>query len=65
MRGALSIALVASLPNTLPEYSTVVNMTFGVAVLSILLQGPLMTAYVSRYLGAERAPPVPTGPAAS
>jgi hypothetical protein len=40
-------------------------MTFGVAVLSILLQGPLMTAYVSRYLGAERAPPVPTGPAAS
>jgi NhaP-type Na+/H+ or K+/H+ antiporter len=37
MRGALSIALVASLPTTLPGYPVVVNMTFGVAVLSILL----------------------------
>jgi CPA1 family monovalent cation:H+ antiporter len=46
MRGALSIALVASLPNTISGYSTVVNMTFGVAVLSILLQGPLLSAYV-------------------
>ena len=58
MRGALSIALVASLPSTLPEYSTVVNMTFGVAVISILLQGPLMTAYVKRSFAVQQQLPV-------
>ena len=57
MRGALSIALVASLPNTLPGYSTVVNMTFGVVVLSILLQGPLMTVYVKRSFGRQQTLP--------
>jgi len=54
MRGALSIALVASLPTTLPEYATVVNMTFGVAVLSILLQGPLLTTYARRTFGRQQ-----------
>lgn len=54
MRGALSIALVASLPVTLPGYATVVNMTFGVAVLSILLQGPLLTAYAKRAFGRQQ-----------
>ena len=54
MRGALSIALVASLPNNLPEYGTVVNMTFGVAVISILLQGPLLTAYARRAFGRQQ-----------
>jgi monovalent cation:H+ antiporter, CPA1 family len=48
MRGALSIALVASLPNTVPGYSTIVAMTFGVVILSILVQGPFLTAYVKR-----------------
>jgi len=48
MRGALSIALVASLPVSLTGYSTIVNMTFGVAVFSILLQGPLLTTYSRR-----------------
>ena len=59
MRGALSIALVASLPSSLPAYSTVVNMTFGVAVISILLQGPLMTAYARRSFGTQQYPSVP------
>jgi Na+:H+ antiporter len=54
MRGALSIALVASLPSDLPGYSTVVNMTFGVVVISILLQGPLLSAYARRAFGRQQ-----------
>jgi len=46
MRGALAIALVADLPSNLPGHDVLVNMTFGVVVLSILLQGPLLTVYV-------------------
>jgi CPA1 family monovalent cation:H+ antiporter len=57
MRGALSIALVASLPSDLPNYTTVVNMTFGVAVISILLQGPLLSAYVGRAFGRQQTLP--------
>jgi CPA1 family monovalent cation:H+ antiporter len=53
-RGALSIALVASLPSSLPGYSTLVNMTFGVAVISILVQGPLLSAYVGRAFGRQQ-----------
>jgi CPA1 family monovalent cation:H+ antiporter len=63
-RGALSIALVASLPNSLPGYGTVVNMTFGVAVISILLQGPLLTAYTKRAFGRQQTPAVATEPTA-
>lgn len=62
MRGALSIALVASLPNTLPGYSTVVNMTFGVAVLSVLLQGPIMAEYVKRSFGRQQTLPETSAP---
>lgn len=54
MRGALSIALVASLPSTLPGYTMVVNMTFGVVIISILLQSPLLTAYVKRTFGRQQ-----------
>ena len=57
MRGALSIALVASLPSTLPGYAIVVNMTFGVAVLSVLLQGPILAAYVKRSFGRQQTLP--------
>ena len=53
MRGALSIALVASIPDTLPSYATVVDMTFGVAVISILVQGPLLSAYARRAFGRQ------------
>lgn len=54
MRGALSIALVASLPSNIPDYTTVVNMTFGVAVISILVQGPLMSVYARRAFGRQQ-----------
>ena len=57
MRGALSIALVASLPSSLPGYAIVVNMTFGVAVISVLLQGPILAAYVKRSFGRQQTLP--------
>jgi len=48
MRGALSIVLVASVPTTVPARELIVTMTLGVAFLSIVLQGPLLTRYTSR-----------------
>jgi CPA1 family monovalent cation:H+ antiporter len=72
MRGALAIALVADLPTSLPAHDILVNMTFGVVVLSILLQGPLLTVYVRRAYwkqqtlleSMEAAPPSPPQAAA-
>ena len=48
MRGALSIVLVASVPTAVPSRELIVTMTLGVAFLSIVLQGPLLTRYASR-----------------
>ncbi|HLQ03586.1 MAG TPA: sodium:proton antiporter [Nitrososphaerales archaeon] len=48
MRGALSVVLVASVPTTVPARELIVTMTLGVAFLSIVLQGPLLTRYASR-----------------
>jgi len=59
MRGALSIALVASLPSTIPGYETVVNVTFGVVIISILLQGPLLSLYARRTFGPQQTIPGP------
>ena len=39
LRGALSMVLALSLPPGFPERSLLVTMTFGVVVVSILLQG--------------------------
>lgn len=54
MRGALSIALVAPLPPGLPGRDVIVDMTFGVVLISILLQGPIMTAYAGRAFGRQQ-----------
>ena len=54
MRGALSIVLVASLPTDLPAHDTLVAMTFGVVVISILLQGPLLSIYTRRAFGRQQ-----------
>ena len=54
MRGAVSIALVSSLPADMPDRDLLVNMTFGVAILSILLQGPLLTSYVRKVFGRQQ-----------
>ncbi len=54
MRGALSIALVATLPVNLPGHDVIVDMTSGVAIISTLVQGPLLTAFVKRAFGRQQ-----------
>jgi monovalent cation:H+ antiporter, CPA1 family len=59
MKGALAIALVATLQESDPhlaELGVIVNITFGVAVLSILLQGPILSAYVRRRVENQVSP---------
>lgn len=46
MRGALSIALAASLPSTIPSRDLITSMVLGVAFLSIILQGFLLSRYI-------------------
>ena len=50
LRGALSMVLVLSLPRDFPHRELVVTMTFGVVLLSILIQG-LTMAPLLRVLG--------------
>jgi monovalent cation:H+ antiporter, CPA1 family len=50
LRGALPMVLVLSLPKTLPDRELLISMTFGVALLSILVQGLTMSG-----LGIVRA----------
>jgi len=49
MKGALSIVLLASIPATVAERSTITTMVLGVAFLSITLQSSVL----SRYAGAK------------
>lgn len=48
LRGALSMVLALGLPNTFPHRELIVNMTFGVVLLSILVQGLTMAPLLSR-----------------
>lgn len=48
LRGALSMVLVLSLPRDFPHRELLVHMTFGVVVLSILVQGLSMGWLLSR-----------------
>jgi CPA1 family monovalent cation:H+ antiporter len=48
LRGALPMVLVLTLPTTFPYRQLLVSMTFGVAVLSILLQGLTMRWLMTR-----------------
>jgi len=50
LRGALSMVLVLSLPADLPLRDLIINMVFGVVLLTILLQGLSMTP-LARQLG--------------
>ena len=50
LRGALPMVLVLSLPATFPSRDLLVSMTFGVALLSILVQGLTMSG-VLKWLG--------------
>ena len=51
MRGALAIVLVSAVPAATEK--PVAALTFGVVMLSILLQGPLLTRYTRRSFGAQ------------
>ena len=51
MRGALAIALVSAIP--LATRQPVATLTFGVVMLSILLQGPLLSRYTRRAFGRQ------------
>jgi CPA1 family monovalent cation:H+ antiporter len=50
LRGALPMVLVLSLPNDFPYRDLLISMTFGVVVISLLVNGTT-TAWVLRWLG--------------
>ena len=56
LRGSLSIALVLSLPTTLPERSILVIMVFGAVAFSLLGQGLTMSSLMQRLKLAQREP---------
>jgi monovalent cation:H+ antiporter, CPA1 family len=60
MRGALAIALVSAIPTD--SRGPVATLVFGVVVLSILLQGPLLTRYTRRAFGRQEKLPISDQP---
>jgi len=63
LRGALALALALSLDNTFPDRNLVLDLTFGVVVFSILVQG-LTVKPLLRTLGlADGSDPQPAPPA--
>ncbi|MFO0683384.1 MAG: sodium:proton antiporter [Sandaracinus sp.] len=65
LRGALSMVLALGIPDALPERELVVDITFGVVVLSILVQGMTMTPVLrwatadTHSAGADAGAPAP------
>lgn len=49
LRGAIAIALVLSLPTTLPYWWTIQSMVFGVVTFSLLIQGTTNAKLVRKY----------------
>ena len=49
LRGVISVALALSLPEGFPFREGLVAMTFGVALLSLILQGELLQVYVKKH----------------
>ena len=58
VRGALSIALAASLTGSAvvsgSDVRTITTMVFGVAFLSIAIQTPLLSRYIKRKFGNQK-----------
>lgn len=48
LRGVISVALALSLPDSFPFREAVVTMTFGVALLSLIVQGELLQLYLRK-----------------
>jgi len=56
MRGAISVALVASIPSTAGEFKTTLEtITFGVVLLSLVIQYIALTKYVRRAFPKDTA----------
>jgi CPA1 family monovalent cation:H+ antiporter len=55
LRGALPMVLALSLPQQFPERELIISMTFGVAVLTIVLQGATLSLLL-RHLRLQRQP---------
>ena len=55
LRGAVAIALVLSLPTSLPYWWTIQSMVFGVVVFSLLVQGTTNKYLVRRVLADTKA----------
>lgn len=64
LRGALSMVLALSIPDAFPQRDLLVTMTFGVVVLSILIQG-VTVGPTLRWLGLRRHAPAHAGYAAT
>lgn len=56
MKGALSIVLLASIPNSVAQRNTITTMVLGVAFISITLQGSLLFRYAdSRFPRSQKS----------
>ena len=60
MRGALAIALVSAIPDDALR-AQVATLTFGVVMLSIVFQSPLLVRYAGRTFGRQATLPISTG----
>ena len=54
LRGALSLVLALSLPETIPGRSPMISITVGTVVLSLIVQG-LTMPYLIEWLGIARS----------
>jgi CPA1 family monovalent cation:H+ antiporter len=48
LRGVISVALALSLPEGYPFRETIISMTFGVALLSLIIQGEFLHIYLKK-----------------
>lgn len=60
LRGVISVALALSLPEGYPYKETIVAMTFGVALLSLIVQGELLQVYLGKARLLRQIPAKPT-----
>lgn len=55
LRGAIAIALVLSLPTSLPYWWTIQSMVFGVVLFSLLVQGTSNSYLITKVVGVSPA----------
>jgi monovalent cation:H+ antiporter, CPA1 family len=55
LRGALAMVLALALPSGFPQRSLLIDMTFGVVIASLLVQGLTIPFVAARLLGPRNA----------